>query len=151
MYCHWKQLFFSPWKSQTPPATSLSLKPRCGEAWVPIATAQMAFTEYRRLDEDSLIEYIKGTPSLSSKIGNKFDDLTIKEVGDGNLNFVYIVIGTSGSFVIKQVPRFIFSIGLIYLYLQIVSLLRKLLDEMFLDTVFNCNSMDDGRTALNLL
>ncbi|XP_044481061.1 methylthioribose kinase-like [Mangifera indica] len=71
----------------------------------------MAFTEYRRLDEDSLIEYIKATPSLSSKIGNKFDDLTIKEVGDGNLNFVYIVIGTSGSFVIKQALPYIRCIG----------------------------------------
>ncbi|XP_031284339.1 methylthioribose kinase-like [Pistacia vera] len=71
----------------------------------------MAFTEFRRLDEDSLIEYIKATPSLSSKIGNKFDDLTIKEVGDGNLNFVYIVAGSSGSFVLKQALPYIRCIG----------------------------------------
>ncbi|KAJ0010065.1 hypothetical protein Pint_33840 [Pistacia integerrima] len=71
----------------------------------------MAFSEFRRLDEDSLIEYIKATPSLSSKIGNKFDDLTIKEVGDGNLNFVYIVAGSSGSFVLKQALPYIRCIG----------------------------------------
>ncbi|XP_031247626.1 methylthioribose kinase-like [Pistacia vera] len=71
----------------------------------------MAFTEFRPLDEKLLIEYIKATPSLSSKIGNQFDDLTIKEVGDGNLNFVYIVVGTSCSIVIKQALEYIRCIG----------------------------------------
>ncbi|KAK9176711.1 hypothetical protein WN944_028730 [Citrus x changshan-huyou] len=71
----------------------------------------MAFTEFRPLDDKSLLEYIKATPSLSSKIGNKFDDLTIKEVGDGNLNFVYIVVGSSGSFVIKQALPYVRCIG----------------------------------------
>ncbi|XP_054786400.1 methylthioribose kinase-like [Prosopis cineraria] len=71
----------------------------------------MAFTEFRPLDEKSLIDYIKATPSLSSKLGNKFDDLTIKEVGDGNLNFVYIVFNSSGSFVIKQALPYIRCIG----------------------------------------
>lgn len=63
----------------------------------------MAFSEFRPLNESSLIEYIKTVPSLSDKLGNKFDDIKIKEVGDGNLNFVYIVVASSGSFVIKQV------------------------------------------------
>ncbi|KAK3192910.1 hypothetical protein Dsin_024220 [Dipteronia sinensis] len=71
----------------------------------------MAFTEFRPLDEKSLIEYIKATPSLSSKLGDKCDDLTIKEVGDGNLNFVYIVIGASDSLVIKQALSYIRCIG----------------------------------------
>ena len=63
----------------------------------------MASDGFRPLDDKSLVEYIKATPSLSSKLGNPLDDLQIKEVGDGNLNFVYIVIGRSGSLVIKQV------------------------------------------------
>lgn len=50
-----------------------------------------------------MVEYIKSTPALSSKLNDQFDDLEIKEVGDGNLNFVYIVVGPSGSLVIKQV------------------------------------------------
>ncbi|XP_059652951.1 methylthioribose kinase-like [Cornus florida] len=66
---------------------------------------------FRPLDEKSLIEYIKATPSLSSKLGNHFDDLQVKEVGDGNLNFVYIVVGGSGSFVIKQALPYIRCIG----------------------------------------
>ncbi|XWS54732.1 hypothetical protein CRYUN_Cryun10bG0114500 [Craigia yunnanensis] len=71
----------------------------------------MAFSEFRPLDEKSLVEYIKATPSLSSKIGDKYDDLKIKEVGDGNLNFVYIILGTSGSIVIKQALPYIRCIG----------------------------------------
>ncbi|GMN37763.1 hypothetical protein TIFTF001_007082 [Ficus carica] len=71
----------------------------------------MAFTEFRPLDEKSLVEYIKTVPSLSAKLGDNLDGLTIKEVGDGNLNFVYIVIGSSGSFVIKQALPYIRSIG----------------------------------------
>ncbi|GKV43197.1 hypothetical protein SLEP1_g50519 [Rubroshorea leprosula] len=62
----------------------------------------MALSEFRPLDEKLLVEYIKATPSLASKLGDKFDDLKIKEVGDGNLNFVYVVVNASGSFVIKQ-------------------------------------------------
>ncbi|WCJ17812.1 Methylthioribose kinase [Euphorbia peplus] len=71
----------------------------------------MAFPEFRALDEKSLIEYIKATPALSSKIGDSFDDLKIKEVGDGNLNFVYIVVASQGSFVIKQALPYIRCIG----------------------------------------
>jgi len=67
----------------------------------------MGSKEFRPLDEKSLVEYIKATPSLSSILGNgfQFQDLQIKEVGDGNLNFVFIIVGPSGSFVIKQVKR----------------------------------------------
>ncbi|XP_010556001.1 PREDICTED: methylthioribose kinase [Tarenaya hassleriana] len=71
----------------------------------------MAFTEFRPLNEKSLIEYIKATPSLSSTIGDKYEDLVIKEVGDGNLNFVFIVVGTSGSVVVKQALPYIRCIG----------------------------------------
>ncbi|GLT98175.1 hypothetical protein SLE2022_156920 [Rubroshorea leprosula] len=71
----------------------------------------MVFSEFRPLDEKSLVAYIKATPILSSKLGDKFDDLKIKEVGDGNLNFVYIVVNDSGSFVIKQALPYIRCIG----------------------------------------
>ncbi|KAJ7967527.1 Methylthioribose kinase [Quillaja saponaria] len=71
----------------------------------------MAFPEFQPLNEKTLVDYIKAVPALSSKLGNKFDDLTIKEVGDGNLNFVYIVYNTVGSFVIKQALPYIRCIG----------------------------------------
>ncbi|KAK8604453.1 hypothetical protein V6N13_099395 [Hibiscus sabdariffa] len=71
----------------------------------------MAFSEFRPLDENSLIEYIKATPSLSSRISDTYDGLKVKEVGDGNLNFVYIVLAPSGSFVIKQALPYVRCIG----------------------------------------
>ncbi|KAE9618681.1 hypothetical protein Lal_00046902 [Lupinus albus] len=71
----------------------------------------MAFTEFRPLDEKSLIEYIKSVPALSSKLANNFNNITIKEVGDGNLNFVFIVSNSSGSFVIKQALPYVRCIG----------------------------------------
>ncbi|KAI3789208.1 hypothetical protein L2E82_01998 [Cichorium intybus] len=66
---------------------------------------------FRVLDEKSLREYIKSTPSLASKLGNEVDNLQIKEVGDGNLNFVYIVISPSDSLVIKQAVPYVRLIG----------------------------------------
>lgn len=73
----------------------------------------MASDGFRSLDEKSLIDYIKATPSLASKLGNQFDNLQVKEVGDGNINFVYIIIGPSGSFVIKQVLLLFLSLSLV--------------------------------------
>ena len=63
----------------------------------------MASSEFRPLDEKSLIEYIKATPRLLDLLGEKLEALTVEEVGDGNLNFVYIVVSATGSVVIKQV------------------------------------------------
>lgn len=71
----------------------------------------MASLGFRPLDEKSLIEYIKATPSLSSKLGNKIDELKVKEVGDGNLNFVYIIVSPTGSVVVKQAIPYIRCIG----------------------------------------
>ncbi|MBA0815624.1 hypothetical protein Gohar_000384, partial [Gossypium harknessii] len=51
------------------------------------------------------------TPSLSSEIGNRHDDVTIKEAGDGNLNFVYIVVATCASFIIQQALTYERCIG----------------------------------------
>ncbi|KAF9621977.1 hypothetical protein IFM89_029197 [Coptis chinensis] len=63
------------------------------------------------LNEKTLVDYIKATPTLCSILGNKFEELQVKEVGDGNLNFVYIVTGDSGSLVIKQALPYIRCIG----------------------------------------
>ncbi|CAN1192493.1 Methylthioribose kinase [Linum perenne] len=70
-----------------------------------------SYTEFRPLDEKSLIEYIRATPALSKKVGNNVDEMKIKEVGDGNLNFVYIVTSPSGSLVIKQALPYVRCIG----------------------------------------
>jgi hypothetical protein len=54
----------------------------------------------RGLDEASLVAYIKATPALASRLGGgSLDSIEIKEVGDGNLNFVYIVQSEAGAIV----------------------------------------------------
>ena len=60
---------------------------------------------FHPLDKKSLVEYIKSTSPLLTRLGGEAElqHLTIKEVGDGNLNFVYIVSSHKGSFVAKQV------------------------------------------------
>ena len=59
---------------------------------------------FHPLDEASLVAYIKATPALASRLGGgSLDSIEIKEVGDGNLNFVYIVQSEAGAIVVKQV------------------------------------------------
>ncbi|VFQ68383.1 unnamed protein product [Cuscuta campestris] len=75
----------------------------------------MASDGFRPLDEKSVVEYIKATSSLASILlgdqPNQVDKLEIREVGDGNLNFVFVIIGPSGSLVIKQAIPYVRCIG----------------------------------------
>ncbi|MQL78220.1 hypothetical protein Taro_010658 [Colocasia esculenta] len=68
---------------------------------------------FRPLDEGILVEYIRATPALREVLGGRVGDgeLTIKEVGDGNLNFVYIVLSPAGSVVIKQALPYVRCVG----------------------------------------
>ena len=45
---------------------------------------------YRPLDESTVVPYIKQRPSMA-KVFSSFDRLSVSEVGDGNLNLVFIV------------------------------------------------------------
>ncbi|XP_020237094.1 methylthioribose kinase [Cajanus cajan] len=83
----------------------------------------MAFSEFRRLDERSVIEYVKGVPALASKLqlaeaeaeadADADHNITVKEIGDGNLNFVFIVVNSASkaSIIIKQALPYIRCIG----------------------------------------
>ncbi|CAO1943641.1 unnamed protein product [Urochloa humidicola] len=68
---------------------------------------------FRPLDEASLVAYIKATPALASRLGGggSLDSIEIKEVGDGNLNFVYIVKSSSGAIVVKQALPYVRCVG----------------------------------------
>ncbi|RLM73246.1 methylthioribose kinase 1 [Panicum miliaceum] len=65
---------------------------------------------FRPLDEASLVAYIKATPALASRLGGG-GSVEIKEVGDGNLNFVYIVKSSSGAIVVKQALPYVRCVG----------------------------------------
>ncbi|KAF8660371.1 hypothetical protein HU200_057953 [Digitaria exilis] len=75
--------------------------------------AAEALHGFRPLDEASLVAYIKATPALASRLGGGgLDSLEINEVGDGNLNFVYIVKSSSGAaIVVKQGLPYVRLVG----------------------------------------
>ena len=45
--------------------------------------------EYRELDINSVVSYLKSVKEVMDYFGG--DNLTAKEIGDGNLNYVYLV------------------------------------------------------------
>lgn len=64
---------------------------------------------YRPLDETTIVEYIAQRPSLAA-VFSSFEDLSISEVGDGNLNLVFIVESRANpaeSVVLKQALPFL--------------------------------------------
>jgi hypothetical protein len=60
-------------------------------------------SSFYQLDEALLVDYVKARPNLAQRLGGTHTEWKIKEVGDGNLNLVFIVLGPKGSFVLKQV------------------------------------------------
>jgi 5-methylthioribose kinase len=57
---------------------------------------------YARLDVGSLGEYIAGLPALRSRLGGAPPEWRVREVGDGNLNLVFVVDGPDGALCVKQ-------------------------------------------------
>lgn len=60
-------------------------------------------SSFRPLNEAVVADYVKNQSHLADILGGTSTEWSIKEVGDGNLNYVYILIGPKGSFVLKQV------------------------------------------------
>ncbi len=69
--------------------------------------------EYRQLSIDTVADYIKDLPSMQT-LFSSFDDLDIEEVGDGNLNFVFLITNrqkTDETVVLKQAVPFLRVVG----------------------------------------
>ncbi|MEM7142519.1 MAG: S-methyl-5-thioribose kinase [Actinomycetota bacterium] len=57
--------------------------------------------EYRALDDTTILDYLREQPSVMAVLGE--GDLTAEEMGDGNLNQVFIVRASGGgSLIVKQ-------------------------------------------------
>ncbi|KAG6545215.1 hypothetical protein Mapa_013327 [Marchantia paleacea] len=67
--------------------------------------------KYRPLDEKAASEYLAMVPALAERLGGSPQDWSIKEVGDGNMNYVYIVGGPRGSLVLKQALPYVRCVG----------------------------------------
>ncbi len=57
---------------------------------------------YRILDADSVPQIIAGLDGVRALLGGRPAEWRVREVGDGNLNLVFLVNGTKGSVCLKQ-------------------------------------------------
>jgi 5-methylthioribose kinase len=67
--------------------------------------------QYRILHEADLREYLADVPELAAVLGGEPRSWTITEVGDGNLNLVFIVKGARGGVAVKQALPYVRLVG----------------------------------------
>ncbi len=66
---------------------------------------------YRILDPGSLPELLEGLEDVCALLGGRPEHWHIREVGDGNLNLVFIVEGPDGSVCVKQALPYVRAAG----------------------------------------
>ncbi|MGJ5178935.1 S-methyl-5-thioribose kinase [Bradyrhizobium oligotrophicum] len=66
---------------------------------------------YRILNEAALRRTLAETPAVAAQLGGSAERWSITEVGDGNLNLVFIVKGTSGGLAVKQALPYVRLVG----------------------------------------
>ncbi|MDA9496584.1 S-methyl-5-thioribose kinase [Bradyrhizobium sp. CCBAU 11357] len=67
--------------------------------------------DYRILHEADLRAYLAGLPDLKGLLGGEPAGWAITEVGDGNLNLVFIVKGARGGIAVKQALPYVRLVG----------------------------------------
>ena len=67
--------------------------------------------EYRILREADLRDYLAPYPAVAARLGGSPAAWSIGEVGDGNLNLVFIVKGASGGIAVKQALPYVRLVG----------------------------------------
>jgi 5-methylthioribose kinase len=66
---------------------------------------------YRPLDVTTVADYLTGLPDLAGRLGGSPAAWRVQEVGDGNLNLVFIVEGPAGSLCLKQALPYVRLVG----------------------------------------
>ena len=66
---------------------------------------------YRPLDVAGLAPYLAEVPALRARLGGAPDGWRVEEVGDGNLNLVFLVRGPAGGLAVKQALPYVRLIG----------------------------------------
>ncbi|OKO87520.1 methylthioribose kinase [Bradyrhizobium sp. NAS80.1] len=67
--------------------------------------------DYRILQEAALRDYLAGLPDLKGLLGGEPASWVITEVGDGNLNLVFIAKGARGGIAVKQALPYVRLVG----------------------------------------
>jgi 5-methylthioribose kinase len=66
---------------------------------------------YRALKEADVAAYLAGVPAVAASLGGKTAQWKIREVGDGNLNLVFVIEGSHGGVVLKQALPYLRLVG----------------------------------------
>jgi 5-methylthioribose kinase len=66
---------------------------------------------YRALKEADVAAYLAGVPAVAANLGGKPADWKVREVGDGNLNLVFVVEGAKTGVVLKQALPYVRLVG----------------------------------------
>ena len=66
---------------------------------------------YKALSEGSVAGYLAGLPEIAARLGGGAGDWSVTEVGDGNLNLVFIVEGPEGGVCVKQSLPYVRLVG----------------------------------------
>ncbi len=66
---------------------------------------------YRALKEADVAAYLANVPAVATNLGGKAAEWKIREVGDGNLNFVFVIEGPRGGVVLKQALPYLRLVG----------------------------------------
>src|ERR1700761_7555221 len=66
---------------------------------------------YRPLKESEVASYLADVPAAAATLGGMASEWTVREVGDGNLNLVFIVQGPGGGVVVKQALPYVRLVG----------------------------------------
>jgi 5-methylthioribose kinase len=67
--------------------------------------------DYHPMTDGSLSGYLGGFEAVASILGGRPDQWRVSEVGDGNLNLVFIVKGPAGAVVVKQALPYVRLVG----------------------------------------
>lgn len=70
-----------------------------------------AGTAYEALSVDTLPERLKAVSALADHVGEDATAWQVQEVGDGNLNLVFIVTGPKGKAIVKQALPYVRLVG----------------------------------------
>lgn len=71
----------------------------------------MQETAYSALTQSSLASRLSDLPAVARHLGTDPDTWQVKEVGDGNLNLVFIVQSAQGSVIVKQALPYVRLVG----------------------------------------
>jgi len=66
---------------------------------------------YAPLTEQTIRAFLESSPEVSKALGGRSQDWSVKEVGDGNLNLVFIVKGPVGGVCVKQALPYVRLVG----------------------------------------